>query len=62
MTIEESILRFVENSRAVFIADIAREFHLSQAGAADIVKILEQSGKLSVIDKGIAKIVQRREE
>jgi predicted transcriptional regulator len=55
--IEDEILKFVENERAVFLSDIAREFGISVQAAHDLAKRLQQEKKIELRDKGVAKLV-----
>lgn len=58
----QRILEFIQKKGAVFYSDIAREFNVSIYTARDLVNVLAKEGKVSVNDKGIAKLVISKSE
>lgn len=55
--LQDEILKFIGKNNAVFLSDIARNFNISHPTAKDIVDVLEKQNFVSVVDKGIAKLV-----
>jgi len=51
------IEEYIRKERAVFISDITRKFGIHFMTAHDIVKHLEEQGKIEIRDKGIAKLI-----
>jgi Mn-dependent DtxR family transcriptional regulator len=59
--LQDEVLRFIEQEKAVFLSDIARKFNISNLTSRDIVGFLEKQNLVLVTDKGIAKLVTPRE-
>ena len=57
INITNQVLDFIIENKACFYSDIARKFNISIHTVKDLVKLLEKQNKISIQNKGIAKLV-----
>ncbi len=57
MSLENIILDFIASRGAVFYSDISKGLGFSAYTVKDVVSLLEKEGKVTIEDKGIAKLV-----